>query len=127
MPPPVRVPCCSGVYVVGSAPWCPVFSKAHKRWWVALLPVINLLVILRIASRPWWWVLLLLVPLLNIAVWTVICLDVAERFGHGVPMTVGMVFLPFVFVTWLGFGPDQCGPPTRTHPPQPSQRIAAGE
>jgi hypothetical protein len=94
------------VYVLLSAPWCPVFAKAGKRWWVALLPVINLLVIMRIAARPTWWVLLLFVPLLGIAVWTVVCLDVAERFGHGVPFTVGLVFLPFFFALWLGLGPD---------------------
>ena len=94
------------VYVLFSAPWCPVFAKAGKRWWVALLPVVNLLVIMRIAGRPAWWVLLLLVPLVGIAVWTVVCLDVAERFGHGVPYTIGLVFLPFFFALWLGFGPD---------------------
>jgi hypothetical protein len=94
------------VYLLLSAPWCPVFAKAGKRWWVALLPVINLLVIMRIAARPTWWVLLLFVPLLGIAVWTVVCLDVAERFGHGVPFTIGLVFLPFFFALWLGLGPD---------------------
>jgi hypothetical protein len=94
------------VYLLFSAPWCPLFAKAGKRWWVALLPVVNLLVIMRIAGRPVWWVLLLFVPLLGIGVWTVVCLDVAERFGHGVPYTIGLVFLPFFFALWLGLGPD---------------------
>jgi hypothetical protein len=94
------------LYLLFTAPWCPVFAKAGKRWWVALLPVINLLVIMRIAARPWWWALLLLVPLVGIGVWTVVCLDVAERFGHGVPFTIGLVFLPFFFALWLGLGPD---------------------
>ena len=100
------------VYLLFSAPWCPVFAKAGKRWWVALLPVINLLVIMRIAGRPVWWVLLLFVPLLGIAVWTVVCLDVADRFGHGVPYTIGLVFLPFFFGVWLGLGPDVYARPT---------------
>jgi len=100
------------VYLLFSAPWCPVFAKAGKRWWVALLPVINLLVIMRIAGRPVWWVLLLFVPLLGIAVWTVVCLDVADRFGHGVPYTIGLVFLPFFFALWLGLGPDVYARPT---------------
>ena len=140
------------VYLLFSAPWCPVFAKAGKRWWVALLPVINLLVIMRIAGRPTWWVLLLLVPLLGIAVWTVVCLDVAERFGHGVPYTIGLVFLPFFFALWLGLGPDpyartlvsaapvetapvetaeQTEPPPeqeqQNEPDGPGQRIGAGE
>ncbi len=94
------------VYLLYAGPWCFVFAKAGKRWWVALLPVINLLVIIKIAARPWWWVLLLFVPVVGIAVWTVICLDVAERFGHGIPVAVGLVFLPFVLAIWLGLGPD---------------------
>jgi hypothetical protein len=94
------------VYLLYSAPWCLVFTKAGKRWWVALLPVINLLVIMRIAGRPWWWVLIRLGPLVGIAFWVVVCLDVSERFGHGVPVTIGLVFLPFVFAIWLGLGPD---------------------
>ncbi len=94
------------LYLLYLGPWCFVFAKAGKRWWVALLPVVNLLVISKIAARPWWWVLLLFVPVVGIAVWTVICLDVAEQFGHGIPVAVGLVFLPFVFAIWLGVGPD---------------------
>ena len=52
------------------------------------------------------------VPLLGIAVWTVVCLDVADRFGHGVPYTIGLVFLPFFFALWLGLGPDVYARPT---------------
>jgi hypothetical protein len=112
------------VYLLWTAPWCPVFAKAGKRWWVALLPVLNLLVIMRIAGRPPWWVLLLLVPLLGIAVWTVVCLDVAERFGHGVAYTIGLVFLPFFFALWLGLGPDAYVRPSRA---PAAQMIGAGE
>jgi len=136
------------LYVLWTAPWCPVFAKAGKRWWVALLPVINVLVIMRIANRPWWWVLLLLIPLVGIAIWTVVCLDVAERFGHGVPLTIGLVFLPFFFALWLGLGPDvytrtgaaapavtaaptepseQTEPADQAEPTEPGQRIGAGE
>ncbi len=117
----------AGLYLLFAAPWCLVFVKAGKRWWVALLPVVNLLVVMRIAQRPVWWVLLLFVPLLGIAVWTVVCLDVAERFGHGVPVTIGLVFLPFVFATWLGLGPDPYVRPPVAVPEQtePSQAGAA--
>jgi hypothetical protein len=112
------------LYLLWTAPWCPVFAKAGKRWWVALLPVVNLLVIMRIAQRPWWWVLLLLVPLVGIAVWVVVCLDVAERFGHGVPFTIGLVFLPFFFALWLGLGPDVY---TRVRPSPAAVTVPATE
>jgi hypothetical protein len=79
---------------------------------------------MRIAQRPWWWVLLLLVPLVGIAVWVVVCLDVAERFGHGVPFTIGVVFLPFFFALWLGLGPDVY---TRLRPSPAAVTVPATE
>ncbi len=101
------------------APWCGVFHKAGKRWWVALLPIVNVLVLLRVIGRPWWWLLLLFVPLVNIAVWTLICLDAAESFGHGLGYTVGLFFLPFVFATVIWLGGSTYGGPA-------GQRIGAG-
>ena len=110
------------LYVV---PWCGVFHRAGKRWWVALVPVINVLVLLRVVGRPWWWLVLLVVPFVGVAVWVVICLDVAESFGHGLPYTIGLVFLPFVFAVllWLGRN-DYTGPATRRS--APGQTMPAG-
>jgi hypothetical protein len=112
-----------GLYLLYSAPWCGVFAKAGKRWWVALVPVLNLLVLMRIAGRRWWWGLLLFVPLVGVAVWTVVCLDMAESFGHGIPLAVGLVFVPFVCATWLWLGPSSYAPAARS---APAHRIAAG-
>jgi hypothetical protein len=112
-----------GLYLGYSAPWCGVFAKSGKRWWVALVPVLNLFVLMRVARRPWWWALVLFVPLVDVAVWTVVCLDVAEGFGHGIPLAVGLVFVPLVFATWLWLGPSAFAGPVRTGP---GHRIAAG-
>ena len=112
-----------GLYLLYSAPWCGVFAKAGKRWWVALVPVLNVLVLMRVAGRPWWWAALLVIPLVGIAVWTVVCLDIAERFGHGIPLTVGLVFAPFVFANWLWLSPDTYIRSARAGMPH---RIAAG-
>src|SRR5207253_454911 len=113
------------LYLLYVAPWCGVFTRAGKRWWVALVPVLNALVLLRIVGRPLWWLLLLLVPGVNVGVWAVVCLDVAESFGHGLPYTIGLVFLPFVFALLLWLGPHDYGGPVAAHVPQP-QRIAEG-
>ena len=116
----------AGTYVLFVLPWCGVFHRAGKPWWVALIPVINALVVMRIAGRPLWWVFLLLVPLLGIAVWAVLCLDVAESFGHGLPYTIGLVFVPFVFCVLLWLGPQPYeGPAAARGRPHP-QRIAEG-
>jgi uncharacterized membrane protein YhaH (DUF805 family) len=90
------------------------------------VPVLNALVLLRIAGRPMWWVVLLVVPVVDVAVWAVLCLDVAESFGHGLPYTIGLVFLPFVFCVLLWLGPNPYGGPVAARPAAPAQRIAEG-
>ena len=32
-----------------------VFKKAGEKWWYALVPIYNQVVLARIASKPWWW------------------------------------------------------------------------
>jgi Family of unknown function (DUF5684) len=110
-------------YLLYVAPWCGVFAKADKRWWVALVPVLNVLVLLRVAGRPLWWFLLLLVPLVGIAVWVVVCLDIAEAFGHGLGFTIGLVFLPFVFAVLIWLGPSTYTGPVAV----PDYRMEPGE
>jgi hypothetical protein len=109
------------LYLLYVAPWCGVLHKAGKRWWTGLVPVLNLLLVLRVAGRPLWWLALLFVPVVNIAVWAVVCLDVSESFGHGLGYAIGLVFLPFVFGLLLWLGPARYAGPAAG-----PQRMAAG-
>jgi hypothetical protein len=112
------------LYALYVVPWCGVLARAGKRWWVGLVPVLNVLVLLRVIGRPLWWFVLLVVPLVGIAVWAIICLGVAESFGHGLPYTIGLVFLPFVFATLIWLGPGvYTGQVTQG---QVAQRMAEG-
>src|SRR6478672_11028022 len=43
-----------------------VYAKAGEPGWAAIIPIYNIIVLLRIAGKPWWWILLLLIPLVNI-------------------------------------------------------------
>ncbi|HEV2071663.1 MAG TPA: DUF5684 domain-containing protein, partial [Acidimicrobiales bacterium] len=60
-----------------------IYTKAGEAGWKSLIPVWNLIVLLRIAGRPSWWVILLLVPLVNIVALVVMYVDVAKAFGKG--------------------------------------------
>ena len=46
--------------------------------WLAWIPVFNLYLMCKVARRPGWWFLLFLVPLVNIVVFALIWMDMAE-------------------------------------------------
>ena len=64
-------------------------------------------------GRPWWWLLLLLIPVVNVVVAVLITHGISTSFGKGVPFTLGLMFLPFIFypiLAWSGAvysGPSQ--------------------
>jgi hypothetical protein len=82
-----------------------VFTKAGEPGWAAIIPIVNLYFLCKVAGRPGWWLLLLLIcfPIFYI----IICIDVAKRFGKGGGFAVGLIFLPFIFFPILGFGSAQ--------------------
>ena len=54
-----------------------VNTKAGQPGWAAIIPIYNLIVMLRLASKPWWWIFLLLIPLVNIIEFTNVLSTVA--------------------------------------------------
>jgi hypothetical protein len=81
-----------------------IFTKAGEAGWKSLIPIYNMIVLLRIVGRPAWWLLLFLVPLVNIVVFVIVYVDLAKAFGKGIGFALGLLFLSFVFLPILGFG-----------------------
>jgi len=81
-----------------------VYVKAGEPGWAAIIPIYNIIVLLRIAGKPWWWILLLLIPLVNIVIGILVHIDVAKNFGRGVGFGLGLMFLGIIFYPILAFG-----------------------
>lgn len=81
-----------------------LFEKAGRPGWAAIVPVYNLVVLLRITSQSMWWILLVLIPGVNVVALFIIHLNVAWRFGKDLGYAFGLTLLPFVFYPILGFG-----------------------
>lgn len=81
-----------------------VFVKAGKPGWACLIPIYNVIVLLEIAGKPLWWIILLFIPFVNIVVFVLISIAVAEKFGKGLGFGLGLAFLPMIFFPVLGFG-----------------------
>ena len=88
------------------AGWWKMFEKAGEDGWKAIIPIYNILILLKIVGREWWWILLALIPFVFLIVWIVVSLDLAKCFGRSTAFAIGLILLPFVFVPILGFGSD---------------------
>jgi hypothetical protein len=88
------------------AAWWMIFTKAGEAGWKSIIPIYNIIVILKIVGRDWWWVILMLIPIVNLIVWILVSLDLAKSFGRGTGFGIGLAFLSPIFGLILGFGSD---------------------
>lgn len=95
------------IFVIAIAAMWKIFTKAGEEGWKAIIPIYNIVVLLKIVGRPWWWLLLMLIPIVNIVVSIVVMNDLSKSFGHGVGFTLGLIFLSLIFYLILGFGSSQ--------------------
>ena len=83
-----------------------IFTKAGQPGWAILVPIYNIIVLLKIVGREWWCVLLMLIPFVGVIVWIIVSLDLAKSFGRGVGFAIGLILLAPIFGLILGFGSD---------------------
>ena len=95
------------VFVIVAAGMWKMFEKAGEPGWAALVPIYNLVVLVKIAGKEVWWVILMLLPCVNFVAAVLICIDIARKFGKDTLYGVGLAFLPFIFFPMLGFGAAQ--------------------
>ncbi len=81
-----------------------VYSKADQPGWGVIIPIYNLILLVRIVGRSGWWVVLLLIPYISFVFLIVICVDLARSFVRGSGFGVGLAFLPMIFFPILAFG-----------------------
>lgn len=104
-----------------------IFKKAGQPGWAALIPIYNIVIMLKIAKMPLWWLALLLIPVVNgigaIAFGIVWSLQLAKVFGKDTTFGVLTIFFNFVTLPILAFGDakylDETDTDIPTEPVQP--------
>jgi hypothetical protein len=89
-----------------------VFEKLGRAGWEGIIPIWNLLVVLQLVHRPVWWVVLFLLPIVNLVIGIIVCMEFARLFGRSPAFGVGLALLGFVFYPILGFGKAEYHGPT---------------
>jgi|SRR6185503_407179 len=98
------------VYILLLAGMWKAFAKAGEPGWACIVPIYNLVVMVKISGKPIWWFVLLLVPCVGIIIAFLVSVAIAERFGKGAGFGVGLAFFPYIFWPILGFGSAQYSP-----------------
>lgn len=81
-----------------------IFTKADEEGWKSLIPIYNVYILYKITWGNGLIFLLLLVPFVNFIVGIITINKLSKCFGHGLGFTLGLLFLPIIFLPLLAFG-----------------------
>jgi hypothetical protein len=81
-----------------------LFEKAGQKGWCAIIPILNIIVLLKVVHKELWWIILFIIPCVSIIAWIIVAFDLAKAYGKGVGYGLGLIILPFIFLPVLGFG-----------------------
>ncbi len=91
-----------------------VFTKAGEKGWKSIIPIYSTVISFRIAGISPWLILLYLLTFIPFVGWIIFialsiyyCNSLAKSFGKDVGYTIGLLFLPTIFMLILGFGNAQ--------------------
>jgi len=88
---------------------------SDQAWW-AWIPILGLFLLAKMAGKPWYWALLCVIPIICLAAWALMWVEVAKSAGHSGVWGVLMLipFLSFVAIGVMAFsgGPTQGSLPT---------------
>src|SRR3954454_20750443 len=74
------------------------FEKMGRQGWEGIIPIYNIYILLQIIGKPVWWLILFFIPIVNIVIMILVCIEVAKGFGKGTGF--GVCLALFGFVCW---------------------------
>lgn len=84
-----------------------IFTKAGKPGWMAIIPIVNLYGMIKIAKLPGWLIFLYLIPVVNVIVSLVVIIKLCEAFGKSVLFGVLTIFFGIITLPILAFGSSE--------------------
>jgi hypothetical protein len=82
----------AAIYVYSALTMQTIAEKTNtENPWLAWIPIANIILLLNIAKKPIWWIVLCLIPLVNLIVFIIVWMAVAE--ARGKPGWVGVLLI----------------------------------
>lgn len=92
-------------YVLVAIALWKTFTKAGYPGILAIIPIVNLIFLVKIAGFSGWMVLLYLIPIVNVILALIVAIKVGGNFGKGPFFSVLLLWLlPFIGYFIVGFG-----------------------
>lgn len=84
-----------------------IFSKAGYPGWLAIIPIVNAIYLVKVAGFSGWMTLLYLIPIVNIVFHIIVAIRVGRAFGHGWFFSLALLVI-FWIIGYLivGFSDD---------------------
>ncbi len=111
--------------VMAVAFWKIAEKAKEEPKWFAFIPILNIVLLLKIAKKPLWWLILFLLPIVNIVAIIAAMMAICERFGLNKWWGLVAILSPFnlVLLLYLAFDtkmmPAQAASPTFKPPGAP--------
>lgn len=83
-----------------------IFEKAGEPGYKALIPIYNIIILIKIVGFSPWLVLLFLIPVANTVFAIIVLYRLSVSFNHDILFLVGLLLLPYVFIPYLGLSKD---------------------
>ena len=74
-----------------------LFKNCGEKGYKAIIPIYNMVTLLKIVEMPAWYVLLFFIPLVNLFVLASVNVKLSNKFNKSALFAVGLLFLPFIF------------------------------
>ena len=82
-----------------------IYEKAGQPGWAAIIPIYNIIVLLKILKMDWWHVLIMLFVPIAYGIYTIIFqFKLSKLFGKGVGFGFLLLFIPIIGYPILAFG-----------------------
>ncbi|MFR7590431.1 MAG: DUF5684 domain-containing protein [Longibaculum sp.] len=90
--------------------WWQLFKKAGYPGWYAIIPFYNLYIFCEMVTGSGFLFLFMFIPILNAIMLIYLIYRLARVFGHGLLMTLGLIFLYPLFILVLALGSSSYNP-----------------
>lgn len=108
--------------VMAFALWKMAERTKEEPKWFAVLPLLNVMLLLKIARKPMWWLILFFLPIVNIVALIMATMALCERFGVEKWWGLVAILSPFnlILYVYLAYGTEDKAPsPPQTPPATP--------
>lgn len=81
-----------------------IAEKTHTEpaWW-AWVPILQILLMLKVADKPLWWIILMFIPLVGIVITILVWVAICQKRNKSPLLVIGLLLIPFVFLPYLAF------------------------